>query len=72
LEKDTQKVMKIQNLFFDATKRMEFFELGSWKFVNNKMLGLLKTLSPEEQIEFDCDINNIHWPTYLMNYATGL
>lgn len=32
--KDLQKVQKIQKMFFAATKRMEFFEVGSWKFVN--------------------------------------
>ena len=42
-------------------KRFEYFELGDWKFANSKMILLLKTLSPEEQVEFDCDVNNIKW-----------
>jgi len=53
--------MKLQEMFFQATKRMEYFELGDWKFVNARILPILKSLSVEEQEEFDCDIKNINW-----------
>ena len=51
---------------------MEYFELGDWKFVNKKSIDILRTLSPEEQVEFDCDVNNIEWVSYIQNYTRGL
>jgi len=65
-------MLKLQKLFFDATKRLEFFEQGNWKFINKKGLAILRSLSPEEQVEFDCDINNINWPAYMINYGRGM
>ena len=59
-------------MFYKVTKTLEHFELGDWTFVNKKSLQILKTLSPEEQVEFDCDVNNIEWESYLQNYARGI
>ena len=36
------------------------------------MLAILRTLSAEEQEEFDCDVMNINWPVYMQNYGKGM
>jgi hypothetical protein len=37
LKKRTSKVLKLQKMFYKATKEFEFFEKGNWRFVNKKM-----------------------------------
>ena len=41
---------------------LEPFESGHWFFKNEKINDALKQMSPEEQVEFDCDVRNINWP----------
>ena len=72
LEKSTEKLMKVQNSFHEATKRLETFEVGDWKYVNQKSYILLNMLSEEERQEFDCDVRKIKWDEYLKIYANGL
>ena len=45
--------------------KFEPFEVGHWFYKNEKMSELLRSMSIEEQIEFDCDVRNINWPEYL-------
>ena len=51
--------------------KFEPFEVGHWFYKNEKMNDLLRQMSPEEQIEFDCDVRNINWPEYLQSYCMG-
>ena len=48
------------------------FTNGDWHFRNNKIYDILKIMSNEERIEFDCDTKQINWKTYIKNYIHGL
>jgi hypothetical protein len=41
------------------------FEVGHWFFKNEKMDTVMAQLSLEERIEFDADVRNINWPSYI-------
>lgn len=51
--------------------KFEPFEVGHWFYKNEKINDLLKSMSPEEQVEFDCDVRNINWSEYLQSYCLG-
>jgi hypothetical protein len=48
-------------MWIEANKNFEYFEIKSWKFMNRKTIALMHSLSPEEQLEFNCDVNTIDW-----------
>ena len=72
MNKDINKLIKVKKMFTDATKRFEYFECHEWKYLNKKSIALLRTLSPEEQVEFNCDVNDLDWDEYLHVYSRGI
>jgi hypothetical protein len=64
--------MKTYEMITGAMSIMEWVELLEIKFINRKSVAILRSLSEEEQGEFDCDINNINWKEYIKNYIRGM
>lgn len=72
LQQDSKKFLKVNQMFFEANKRFEYFEYNCWKFMNKKSIAIMYTLEQEEQDEFNCDVGKIEWDSYLKNYARGM
>jgi len=50
----------------------KFFMDGTWIFESQKILNVLQEISPEEQLEFNCDVRNIDWLEFLGLYVNGI
>lgn len=50
----------------------EFFVTTKWYMENKKINEILKSLSQQEQIEFNCDVKSIKWAEYFEKYLKGL
>ena len=50
----------------------KFFIDGDWTYVNNRIYSVLNRLSDEEKVEFNCDVQDIEWESYLRNYIRGI
>ena len=50
----------------------EFFMNGNWQYVNQNIYSALDMMTPEEQIEFNCDCRTIDWGDFILSYAKGI
>jgi hypothetical protein len=68
-ERDLDKLYKSIWKLKEIRDKFEPFEIGHWRFRNEKMDTVMSMLSLEERIEFDADVRNIDWPQYLHDYC---
>lgn len=52
----------------DAVK---FFLLNEWKFSDDNIRSLLKTMSPVDKEIFNFDVKTINWETCIEDYILG-
>ena len=50
----------------------DFFINGNWLFESQNIYNVLNRMSPEEQLEFECDPQKIDWQYTLYCYIKGL
>ena len=50
----------------------DFFIKGDWHYESKKLFELIDMLSPEEKVEFECDVRKIRWLHFLELFAKGL
>ena len=71
--RDNVKLLKKVHGKVDSTLTIfDFFINGNWQYVNQNIYSALERMSPEEQIEFNCDTKKIDWYTYIGNYCRGI
>lgn len=56
----------------NLTDIMNFFINGDWHFENKKIFDVIDKLSDEEKELFSCDVRQIDWHQYIVNYIKGL
>nr|XP_012221034.1 PREDICTED: putative fatty acyl-CoA reductase CG5065 [Linepithema humile]XP_012221035.1 PREDICTED: putative fatty acyl-CoA reductase CG5065 [Linepithema humile]XP_012221036.1 PREDICTED: putative fatty acyl-CoA reductase CG5065 [Linepithema humile]XP_012221037.1 PREDICTED: putative fatty acyl-CoA reductase CG5065 [Linepithema humile]XP_012221038.1 PREDICTED: putative fatty acyl-CoA reductase CG5065 [Linepithema humile] len=70
---DKPIMMKITKRFESAAKTGEFFATNEWKFYVDNMTKLVKFVEISGDCKnFDLDIRNLDWNTYLHQYMLGI
>ena len=72
LKKQAEKMNKLAKKGEGLNDLYAFFIDGNWKFENKKITKLIDMLSPEEKVEFGCDIRNLDWDKFVLYYAHGM
>lgn len=66
-------MMKITKRFERAAKTGEFFAMNEWKFCADNMTKLVKFVRASGHCnDFNVDIRNLDWDTYLHQYMLGI
>lgn len=50
----------------------KFFMDGIWLYENSKFNAVIDCLSPEEKVEFECDIRDVEYEKLVKDYITGI
>nr|ASC44542.1 fatty acyl-CoA reductase [Adelphocoris suturalis] len=64
-------MVRIQEKLQKALETTQFFTTKDFKFRNDNVVELYKTLSPEDQKTFCFDLSNIDWRKYIETYVLG-
>ncbi|ESN98121.1 hypothetical protein HELRODRAFT_84823, partial [Helobdella robusta] len=65
-------LMRLQRRLWKSVSCMEFFTSHEWKFEDDNVRKLYANMSERDQKDFNFDVKQIHWPTYLENYCLGV
>jgi hypothetical protein len=50
----------------------KFFMDGGWLYENYKMKPIIELLSPQERVEFECDVRDVEYDKMIRDYITGI
>lgn len=50
----------------------KFFMDGGWLYENSKFNTIIDRLSPQDKIEFECDIRNVEYEKLIKDYISGI
>ena len=50
----------------------KFFMDGGWLYENYKMNPIIELLSPQERVEFECDVRDVEYDKMIRDYITGI
>ena len=65
-------MVKIQDKLHVANESLEFFKLTEFKFHSKNIDKLLKSMSKEDEAEFEIDVKMINWKNYFQKYVLGI
>lgn len=51
---------------------ISYFTLHQWRFQNNRVLRLWRSLSPADRSEFDFNIEDLNWEDYCNHIIRGI
>lgn len=51
---------------------ISYFSTQQWRFYNNNVKELSKTLTPGDRALFDFDISNLNWEEFFYTYVRGI
>ena len=72
LVKGSEKIRKLVKREAMISETFSHFTLHEWVFESQRVVDIMKILTPMEQAQFDIDISRLDWRLYLTNYAQGL
>ncbi|KAJ8916622.1 hypothetical protein NQ315_000267 [Exocentrus adspersus] len=65
-------MLKVQEKLWKAVTCVNYFALNQWRFDNENVRALAKTLSDDDRKQFCFDVVEIDWETYIENYVLGI
>jgi len=70
---DLSKPLKVSlyNKIHRASSCLNFYVVREWKFVSNNPIQLLEEMSVEDRRDFNFDVREINWESYVTNYILG-
>lgn len=51
---------------------LSYFMMNEWKFKDDNLVNMYKSLSPTDRIIYNCDIESLKWDRYVIIWAIGL
>jgi hypothetical protein len=50
----------------------KFFMDGGWLYENFKFNPIIEMLSPQERVEFECDVRDVEYKKLVQDYISGI
>lgn len=66
------RLSKVYNKIYKLIGVYGYFMMHNWKFDDGNLVDMYKGLSPFDQIIFNCDIQNLSWDRFLINWCIGI
>lgn len=63
---------RIQEKLDKAAKCLEYFSTRQWRFIDDNVRLLNRSLSAEDRAEFAFDVSQIQWSKYIEDYVLGI
>lgn len=64
--------VKLYDKVWKMIETLHFFTTRGWTFNAKGMPELFSRMTPEDQKEFNFDVSQIHWDSYLFDYVMGI
>lgn len=65
-------MVRIQDKISKATSTLEFFTVRNFKFKNDNMMTLWKSMLTEDKNIFNFELTSINWTSYIETYVLGI